>query len=326
MSINSERKYAVILNTSCCWTHWHLWLLDSSPYPHNSACKNVQGSSRLISLFPLFVWCITRLEPLASSLCVYLGETSSLGTAQICNIFVYSELTVLQNPSDLNACKYYGCGQRRASKLHGMQSTASVSIVKSVVFSHVCVCVAYICVLLSLFSCFGSHYNLIPLSICSQRRVRRKKGGEVEELAITLHPCPSSSCFICFLSLSYSSLPASSLLLNLPIPLSSPSSPACLSSSPLSSSVRASMELSFIWKPSRCVVCLIVRKCVWVCKMCFKVLRVRAFFSLASHTVPVSVATVCSVPVWDISFPQGRPGPFPLSAAANQPSSASIIY
>lgn len=95
---------------------------------------------------------------------------------------------------------------------------------------------------------------------------------------------------------------------------------------PLSSSVRASMALSFIWKPSRCVVCLIVRKCVWVCKMCFKVLRVRAFFFLASHTVPVSVATVCSVPVWDISFPQGRPGPFPLSAAANQPSSASIIY
>lgn len=89
MSINSERKYAVIreeLNTSCCWTHWHLWLLDSSPYPHNSACKNVQGSSRLISFFPLFVWCITRLEPLASSLCVYLGETSSLGTAQICNV------------------------------------------------------------------------------------------------------------------------------------------------------------------------------------------------------------------------------------------------
>lgn len=116
-----------------------LWLLDSSPYPHNSACKNVQSSSRLISFFPLFVWCITRLEPLASSLCVYLGETSSLGTAQICNIFVYSELTVLQNPSDLNACKYYGCGQRRASKLHVMQSTASVSIVKSVVFSHVCV-------------------------------------------------------------------------------------------------------------------------------------------------------------------------------------------
>lgn len=63
-----------------------LWLLDSSPYPHNSACKNVQGSSRLISFFPLFVWCITRLEPLASSLCVYLGETSSLGTAQICNV------------------------------------------------------------------------------------------------------------------------------------------------------------------------------------------------------------------------------------------------
>lgn len=60
-----------------------LWLLDSSPYPHNSACKNVQGSSRLISFFPLFAWCITRLEPLASSLCVYLGETSSLGTAQI---------------------------------------------------------------------------------------------------------------------------------------------------------------------------------------------------------------------------------------------------
>lgn len=138
----------------------------------------------------------------------------------------------MYNSSDLNACKYYGCGQRRASKLHGMQSTASVSVVKSVVFSHVCVCVAYICVFLSLFSCFGSHYNLIPLSICSQRRVRQKKGGEVEELAITLHPCPSSSCFICFLSLSYSSLPASSLLLNLPIPLSSPSSPACLSSSP----------------------------------------------------------------------------------------------
>lgn len=179
MSINSERKYAVIreeLNTSCCWTHWHLWLLDSSPYPHNSACKNVQGSSRLISFFPLFVWCITRLEPLASSLCVYLGETSSLGTAQICNIFVYSDLTVLQNPSDLNACKYYGCGQRRASKLHGMQSTASVSIVKSVVFSHVCVCVC------SVHMCLSSPFFLFWLSLQSDTSIHLfTKESETEE-------------------------------------------------------------------------------------------------------------------------------------------------
>lgn len=82
MSINSEKKYVIReeLNTSCCWTHWHcdFWILHHTLITLHVRMYRAHLASSLSFL--------TRLEPLASSLCVYLGETSPLGTAQICNI------------------------------------------------------------------------------------------------------------------------------------------------------------------------------------------------------------------------------------------------
>lgn len=85
--------------------------------------------------------------------------------------------------------------------------------------------------------------------ICSSRTEGEKKGGEAEELGVTLHTCSSSS------SLS------APILCPIPPCLSSPQSPLL---SLLFSSFHLQIQAEWC-AASRCVVCLIVRKCVFEC-------------------------------------------------------------